>query len=111
MKQDPAPIYVETFDLAGWLLARLQDHDDALARRLVATVLALLEDITLALKDRDRSARLDAADDGLIRLRLLVRLSEATGLLDASQRMFALEGLDRIGRQLGGWQKAQDRSS
>jgi hypothetical protein len=37
-----------------------------------------------------------------------LRLAGAIGLLDEQQVLFALEYADRIGRQLGGWQRARD---
>jgi hypothetical protein len=64
--------------------------------------------ITLALKDRRRDECLEEADERLLALRMQLRLTGAIGLLDEQQVLFALDCADRIGRQLGGWQRARD---
>ena len=103
-----APIFADMFSLCEWLLHHLNREQDVLARTICDTALQLLEAITFALKDRRRDERLDEADERLIALRLHLRLAGAIGLFDEQQVLFALECADRIGRQLGGWQRARD---
>jgi len=105
-----APIYTDTFALCEWLFNHLDNEPGILARTLCHNALKLLEVIALALKDRERNERVDEADDRLLTLRLQLRLAGATGLLDEQQLLFALECADRIGRQIGGWQRALDRA-
>jgi len=103
-----APIFTDTFALCEWLLQRLDREQGVLARTICNTAVQLLEEITFALKDRRRDERLEEADERLIALRMHLRLAGAIGLLDEQQVLFALECADRIGRQLGGWQRARD---
>lgn len=103
-----APIFTDTFALCEWLLRHLDREPSVLARTLCDNALTLLELITFALKDRLRDERLAEADDRLTALRLQLRLAGSTGLFEAQQVVFALECADRIGRQLGGWQRALD---
>ena len=105
-----APIFTDTFALCEWLLQHFDQEQGVLAHTICNTALQLLEEITFALKDRRRDERLDEADERLIALRLHLRLAGAIGLFDEHQVLFALECADRIGRQLGGWQRARDRA-
>jgi hypothetical protein len=105
-----APIFADTFSLCQWLLQHFDREPSMLARRLCDNVIVLLEVITLALRDHLRDERLDEADERLIALRLHLRLASETGLLNEQQLLFALDGADRIGRQLGGWQRSLDRA-
>ena len=103
-----APIFADTFSLCEWLLHHLDWEQSVLSRAICDTALQLLEVITFALKDRQRDERLDEADERLIALLLHLRLAGAIGLFDEPQVLFALECADRIGRQLGGWQRSRD---
>ena len=105
---NPAPIFTDTFALCEWLLQRLDREQGVLARTICNTAVQFLEVITFALRDRRRDERLDEADERLIALRMRLRLAGAIGLLDEQQVLFALAYADRIGRQLGGWQRARN---
>lgn len=108
-----APLFTDTFSLCEWLLQHLDrvDRDSGvLARSLCDNSLKLLEAVTLALKNRLREERLEEADERLLALRTQLRLAGSVGLLDERQMLFALESADRIGRQLGGWQRALDET-
>jgi hypothetical protein len=101
-----APIFTATWDVCAWLLKKAQSHPhDVLARSLADNALRLLDNITLALRNIDRDNALLDADIILVQLRLRVRLAEETALFNALQRQYAVDQLDAIGRQLGGWQK------
>jgi len=100
-----APLFGDAFALCEWLLGRLGDHDKVLARTICRIALGLLADLTLALKGRGREARVEDADEQLITLRVQLRMARATGLLDEQQMLYALEAVDNIGRQLGGWRR------
>ncbi len=106
----PAPIFADTFSFCEWLLNHLDRDASVLARHLCDNALKLLGSIALALRNRLREERLDDADEHLIALRVQVRLAEVTGLLSESQTLYALDTLDRIGRQLGGWQRTLDQA-
>jgi hypothetical protein len=103
--KEPAPLFVHSFDLAHWVLGHFAERTDPLSTELCARVLALLDEVTLALQNRDRELRLDAADETLVAVRMRLRLAEALDWLDARQLMHALTLADAIGRQIGGWQR------
>ncbi len=105
---EPSPLYTDTFALCEWLLNHLDREPGVLAQTLCQTALTLLETIAFALKNRLRDERLDEADERLLALRLQLRLAGSTGLLTESQVLFALESANRIGRQIGGWQRVMD---
>lgn len=102
---DPAPLFTDCFDLSTWILGHFNQRTDYLARSLCARSLALTDAITLALQGRDRERRLEAADEILVELRLRLRLAGQNQQLDQRQLLFGLECSDRIGRQIGGWQR------
>ena len=108
--REPAPLFTDTFALATWLVERRGGSADVLPRRVLEVAVRLLEDVTAALKGRDRHERLSAADEGLLTLRTLLRLDAATGGLTEAQLLHALELADRIGRQIGGWQRHLDEA-
>jgi hypothetical protein len=101
-----APLFTETFSLCQWLLEQLDSQPSVLARVICENALKLLEAVTLALKGRLREERLEEADECLFTLRLQLRLADSISLLSEEQTLFALECADRIGRQLGGWQRS-----
>jgi hypothetical protein len=68
--------------------------------------LDLLLDLAFALKDRDREARIDDADDVLLRLRTLLMLAVEVGRLSPEQYAHVLGMVDGIGRQIGGWKRS-----
>ncbi len=100
-----APLFGDTFALCEWLLGRLDGNDKVLAQSICRIALGLLSDMTLALKGRGRQVRVEDADEQLISLRVQLRMARATGLLDEQQMLYALEAVDNIGRQLGGWRR------
>ncbi len=105
----PTPVLTDAHELAGWLIGQLGQRCDALSRAICDSALRLLSDLALAARHRDLEARLLDADDQLIILRTQLRLAMDTALLDPRRLLFALEGADGIGRQIGGWLRGLDR--
>ena len=105
----PAPLLRDTWQLAEWLLARLEPVDRPLPRRVCALAIGLLEEVTRALRSTDPVPDLLDADDTLATLRLHLRLAERLGHLDEAQMLFALERADAVGRQVGGWLRSARR--
>jgi len=99
-----------TWDLAAWILKQWRADRSVLPESLCRQTLALLDAVVLALKDIDRREQLAAADLGLIRLRLRIRLAVETELIDERQGIFLLTQTDAIGRQIGGWIKTLDQA-
>lgn len=104
----PAPIFSDACALCEWLLGRLGDDPRVLSRFLCRDALRLVRAVTLALKGRDRPRRLAEADERLIVLRTELRLAAATDYLTEAQMLHALAIADRIGKQIGGWQRRQE---
>jgi len=98
-----APLYVDCMALCEWLLNKFDQAPGVLGASLCRCALELVQAVVLALKDRDREAQIELADEQLIRLRALLRLAVDTGRLSDQQYGFALGRVDAIGRQLGGW--------
>ena len=101
---DPAPLFVDTMRLATWVLRRF-GGPAPLVRRIAEDSLALLDQVTLALRGSRRDERIAAADDRLHLLRIHLRLARELGLLDEAQLIYSLGECDGIGRQLGGWRR------
>ena len=102
-----APLFVDALALCQWLMERFPSAAHPLERRLIALALDLFETLTLALKGRERELRLGEADETLIRLRALLRLAADSGRLPPARYEQVLERVDRIGRQLGAWQRSR----
>jgi len=100
------PLFVDALTLCQWLCEHLATVGEPLAQPILALSLDLLQILTLALKGRDREARIDEADELLIRLRTLLRLAVDCGRLTADQYGHVLGYVDDIGRQLGAWQRS-----
>jgi hypothetical protein len=105
---DPAPLFTDSYDLAAWLLGRLDREPSRLGADICRLALGLLDAVTEGLRARDDPSALLAADDLLRRLRLRLRLAGETGLLD-ERRMRSLRGalLERIACPETLWQAAR----
>ena len=100
-----APLFSDAFALCEWLLGRLGDDRRVLSEWLCHGALQMLEALQLALQDRSRAKRLAEADERLMSLRTQLRLAAAADYLSQSQMLHALQIADRIGKQIGGWQR------
>ena len=102
-----APLFIAGYDFYLWLLDRLEgcERFSPLKSALLDHARALLEALTLALQGFDRDERVLEADEALALLRLHLRLAEEKELLDEGQYRHALDCLENLGRQLGGWRK------
>lgn len=105
-----APLYVETHDLALWVLQRAQGWPDreggALASLTVSAACELVSTVALALTfPASRQHHLEQSDHAIVRLRELLRLARDLGLLSPGGLRFAAGRLDTAGRMLGGWRK------
>ena len=106
MKQ--APIFTRAYTFFSWLIERLEKvEQQAFLRGIILdTARLLMESLTLALQGFEPHYHSQRADEALALLRLHLRLGEDHGLLDEKQYLYAVESLDDIGRQLGGWLKS-----
>jgi hypothetical protein len=64
-----------------------------------------------AARRRDKRQALQAADEALEELRLLLRQGQALDLLTVGQYAHVVRLTDEVGRLLGGWRKSQARAA
>ncbi|MCI0666942.1 MAG: hypothetical protein L0Y43_02690 [Methylococcaceae bacterium] len=105
-----APLFTDAFSLCEWLLQHFEEYTDALSKRICRHGMDVLDFITLALKGYAREERLELADETLIRLRIGLRMAAARQRLNDQQLFHAISLIDRIGRQIGGWQRALNQA-
>ncbi len=110
MKEARAALYVKGYDLLLWLVRWAEKvprgarrfHADEILEAARAHLLAC----SLALSfSEGRLARLQQADEALVRLRLALRLAGDCGVLNDRNRHFLMPQLEELGRMLGGWRK------
>ena len=100
-----------TYQLVLWLIPVL----DAMPRRqkfqlgdrLQNSAIAVLDILIEAAYTRDRAALLQRANLDLEKLRFWIRLSKDLRLLAFPQYEHAARLIDNLGRQVGGWLKAE----
>lgn len=102
-----APVLRDTERLLIWLLGGLCATSGPLQARIAAQALDLQGSVVLALRTADPE-RIAAADDELAILRAHLRVAHGLGLLDDAQLLHAASLCEPIGKQLGGWLRAQD---
>ena len=105
-----APLYVQTHDLARWLLQNLAPSGP-LEARVHEGALSLLDHVVLALKGFDRERNVDGADAATALLRTQLRLARDLDHIDDRQLLFLTRELDSIGRQIGGWLRRLESDS
>jgi four helix bundle protein len=104
-----SPVFVRTYDFIVWLIPRTMDFPRSqrfvLTKRLQDSMLGFYEAIIEAAvcSDRQRPARLRAADVELIKVRKYLRLAHDLGWLKPRQYQFAAAQVTEIGNLLGGW--------
>ena len=102
-----APLYVETFDLSGWVIERAGSWPEkTLAQRAVEEAIGLVCSVSLALTfPVERERHLAETDRGIVRLRTVLRIAERLELLSPGGLRYAAERLSAAGRMVGGWRK------
>ncbi len=109
---DPPILLVKWYDLAKWLLERVESFPKSqrfvFGQRLADRSLAILEtlvDAAWSPAGPRKAGLLARANRELEVLRWLLRMAEARRLLTARQYRFACVGMEECGRMLGGWQR------
>ncbi len=102
-----APLFARGYTFFSWLLDRMAKGRTFpfLRNTVLKTGAALIEDLTLALQGFDTHERAYRADEALALLRLYLRLAEEKRVLNEDQYLFAMETMEEMGKQLGGWLK------
>lgn len=105
-----SPLFARCDELVLWVLRatlRYPRHmRAALGRFTQEAALRLQRELVAAARRRDRRAALQAADEALHELRLLLRQGRALTLLTAGQHEHAARLCDEVGRLIGGWRRA-----
>ena len=108
----PLPAAVtKAYDILLWLIGHVgkfpRSHRFVLGERIETRMLAVLEFLVRAAYAREKRGYLEQANADLQVLRLLVRLGKDLGFTSGKQYEFISRELVDLGRQIGGWRKAQ----
>lgn len=99
------------YQLVLWLIPVLngfpRNQKFQLGDRLQTTALDVMDTLIEAAYTRDRVALLQRANLGLEKLRFWVRLAKDLHLLDMRRYEHAARLIDALGRQVGGWRRAE----
>lgn len=110
-----SPIFARCDELVLWVLRATvrypRPYRAALGRATQEAALLLQRELIAAARRREKRAALQAADEALGELRVLLRQGQTLGLLSLGQYEHAARLTDEVGRLLGGWRKAQARAA
>ena len=110
-----SPVFARCDELVLWVLRATvrypRPYRAALGRVTQEAVLLLQRELIAAARRRDKRAALQAADEALSELRILLRQSQALTLLSLGQYEHAARLADEVGRLIGGWRKSQARAA
>lgn len=110
-----SPIFARCDELVLWVLRATvrypRPYRAALGRAAQEAALLLQRELIAAARRKDRRAALQAADEALSELRVLLRQSHALRLVTVGQYEHAARLADEVGRLLGGWRKALARAA
>ena len=99
------------YQLVLWLIPVLdrlpRKQKFQLGDRLQTTALDVLDTLVEAAYTRERTTLLQRANLGLEKLRFWVRLAKDLQLMDFKQYEHAARLIDALGRQVGGWLRAE----
>lgn len=108
-----SPIFARCNDLVLWVLQATvrypRHYRVALGKATQEAVLLLQRNLVAAARRRDKRTALQAADEALHELRLLLRQGRMLHLLSSGQHEHVALLLDEIGRLLGGWRRTHTR--
>jgi hypothetical protein len=105
------PVLEAHFRFLMWLIPALnrfpREQKFLLGDRIQCLAQEILESLIEANYTRERRAHLARANLGIEKLRYFIRLAVEMRYLDTRRYEYAARTLDEIGRQVGGWMKAQ----
>jgi hypothetical protein len=109
------PVLETHFRFLMWLLPALsrfpRDQKFLLGDRIQQLAQDVMELLIEANYTRERRAQLVRANLAIEKLRYFIRLAVEMHYLDRRRYEHAARSLDEIGRQVGGWMKAQDAAA
>jgi len=110
-----SPIFARCDALVIWILQATvrypRHYRAALGKATQEAALRLQRELIAAARRRDKRSALQAADEALHELRVLLRQGQALNLLTLGQYEHVARLLDEVGRLIGGWRKAQARAA
>src|SRR5947208_9658019 len=110
-----SPIFARSDELVRWVLqatVRYPCHyRAALGKATQEAALKLQRELIAAARRRDKRTALQAADEALHELRVLLRQGQTLNLMTLGQYEHVVRLLDEVGRLLGGWRKALARAA
>ena len=102
------------YDFSKWLLQHTgkfpKSYRFSVAVKMENAILDFIELTTIANNRRDKLPLLRQADEALVRLRLLWRLSYEMHFINVKSYEFGSGKLVELGRLLGGWMKNPTRT-
>ncbi|MBN1483076.1 diversity-generating retroelement protein Avd [candidate division KSB1 bacterium] len=102
-------IVKKAYDFCKWLLKHTdkfpKSYRFSVAVRLENAILDFIEAISIANMRKDKVPLLRRADEALIRLRLLLRLSFDLKFITIQSYEFGSQNIVELGKMLGGWLK------
>jgi hypothetical protein len=109
-----SPIFARCDELVLWVLRATvkypRPYRAALGKATQEAVLLLQRQLVAAARRKDKRQALQAADEALHELRLLLRQGQALDLLTLRQYEHAARLVDEVGRLIGGWRKQQGQA-
>ena len=111
MTKEPIVI-AKIYDLILWTIPHLdkfpRNHKFTIGDRIETLLLDILELLLESAYSREKSGSLSKANIKLEKLRFLMRLSNDLQLLSQKQYFFAINSIEEIGKQIGGWRKSEN---
>jgi hypothetical protein len=109
MASEEMLIVKKAYDFSRWIFQHTgkfpKSYRFSVAVRIEQTVLEFTEIVAVANMRSNRIVLLREADEHLMRLRLLIRLSYDMQFLNLKSYEFGSRSLAELGRMLGGWIK------
>ena len=109
-----SPIFARCDALLLWVLQATvrypRHYRAALGKATQEAALLLQRQLIAAARRRDKRVALQAADEALHELRVLLRQGQTLGLITLGQYEHVVRLLDEVGRLLGGWRKSLARA-
>jgi hypothetical protein len=109
MARNEMLIVKKAYDFSKWLLQHTgkfpKSYRFSVAVRIENTMLEFTELVAVANMRSSRISLLRQTDEGLTRLRFLVRLSYEMGFISLNSYEYASRQVAELGKMLGGWLK------
>lgn len=115
IRTDPAVAVTKAYDLALWVLPKVEkfprSYRFSLGERVISSCLDLLLDLVGAAYSGEKATALESAVRRINGLRYLLRLSKDLKLISYDAYAFSAERVEEVGRMTGGWLKSVLRPS